>query len=69
VRNPNYLGELLIYVGFGAMAMHWLPFAVLAGIVAVIWVPNMLAKDRSLARYPSYAGYRRRSRWLIPFML
>jgi protein-S-isoprenylcysteine O-methyltransferase Ste14 len=69
VRNPNYLGELLIYVGFGALAMHWLPFVVLGGIVAVIWVPNMLAKDRSLVRYPEYKGYRRRSRWLIPFLL
>jgi protein-S-isoprenylcysteine O-methyltransferase Ste14 len=69
VRNPNYLGELLIYAGFGALAMHWLPFAVLLGIVAAVWVPNMLAKDRSLARYPAYGDYRKRSRWIIPFVL
>ena len=24
-RNPNYFGELLIYAGFGFLAMHWLP--------------------------------------------
>lgn len=69
VRNPNYLGELMIYVGFGALAMHWLPLVVLFGIVAVVWVPNMLAKDRSLARYPEFDSYRRQSRWLIPYVL
>lgn len=69
VRNPNYLGELLIYVGYGALAMHWLPFAVLLGIVGIVWVPNMIAKDKSLARYPAFAAYRKHSRWLIPFVL
>lgn len=27
LRNPNYLGELLIYFGFSALAMHWAPLA------------------------------------------
>lgn len=63
-RNPNYLGELLIYVGFGALAMHWAPFAVLALWLAVVWFPNMLHKDRSLARYPEFDHWRRRS-WLF----
>jgi len=69
VRNPNYLGELLIYLGYGALAMHWLPIAVLLGIIAGVWVPNMIAKDRSLARYPEFDSYRQRSRWLVPFVL
>ena len=29
-RNPNYFGELLIYLGFGLLAMHWIPMAVIA---------------------------------------
>ena len=69
VRNPNYLGELLIYVGYGALAMHWLPFAVMLGIVGIMWVPNMIAKDKSLSRYAAYAAYRKHSSWLIPFVL
>ncbi|NDJ52781.1 MAG: DUF1295 domain-containing protein, partial [Chloroflexi bacterium] len=69
VRNPNDLGELLIYVGFAALAMHWLPFLALFGIVAIIWAPNMIAKDKSLSRYPAYADYKKRLRRLIPFML
>ena len=28
-RNPNYLGEILIYLGFAMLAQHWLPFVIL----------------------------------------
>lgn len=63
-RNPNYLGELLIYVSFAALVGHWLPFAVLVLWLAVVWIPNMRQKDRSLARYPGFEAWRRRS-WLF----
>jgi len=68
-RNPNYFGELLIYLGFGLLAQHWLPIAVLALFLVVIWLPNMGKKDRSLARYPDFAAYKARSKLFIPFML
>jgi protein-S-isoprenylcysteine O-methyltransferase Ste14 len=68
-RNPNYFGELLIYLGFGLLAMHWVPLAVLGLFIALVWYPNMRKKDRSLARYPEYAEYRRRTKWLIPWLL
>jgi protein-S-isoprenylcysteine O-methyltransferase Ste14 len=68
-RNPNYLGELLIYVGFGLLAMHWIPMVVLALFVAIVWVPNMLRKDRSLSRYPEFEAYKRQSKMFIPFLL
>ena len=67
-RNPNYFGELLIYGGFSALAMHWIPFVALGLFFAVVWVPNMRKKDASLARYPEFATYRRRSAWLIPYV-
>jgi protein-S-isoprenylcysteine O-methyltransferase Ste14 len=67
-RNPNYLGELLIYLGFGLLAMHWIPAVILALFVAVVWVPNMLRKDRSLSRYPEFEAYRRQSKMFIPFL-
>jgi protein-S-isoprenylcysteine O-methyltransferase Ste14 len=69
VRNPNYLGELLVYIGFGALAMHWAPFAVMMGVIAMIWVPNMIRKDRSLSRYPEFEEYRRRTKLILPFVL
>jgi len=63
-RNPNYLGELLIYAGFTALAMHWVPFIALGLMVLFVWVPNMVRKDRSLARYPAFAEWKKRS-WLF----
>lgn len=65
-RNPNYLGEILIYTAYATMAMHWLPFAVLAAWVFGFFVRNMLAKDKSLSRHPGFAAYRTRSGLLIP---
>lgn len=64
IRNPNYLGELMIYLGFGLLAQHWLPLAVIALFVVAVWAPNMLRKERSLARYPEFAAWKQRS-WLI----
>ena len=66
IRNPNYLGELLIYISFAALSQHWAPFLILGAIFAVEWMPNMLRKDRSLARYPEFAEWRARSGLLWP---
>jgi protein-S-isoprenylcysteine O-methyltransferase Ste14 len=68
LRNPNYFGELLIYVGFSALALHWLPFVALAIFIGVIWLPFMLKKDRSLSRYPEFNQYKAKSKLLIPFI-
>ncbi len=54
-RNTNYLGEIFIYLAFAMLAMHWLPFVILAGFIAALFVPNMLKKDKSLSRYPEFA--------------
>jgi protein-S-isoprenylcysteine O-methyltransferase Ste14 len=64
-RNPNYLGELLIYAGFGMLAMHWIPLAILAVWVLAYWLPSMIQKDRSLSRYEDFSEYRKRSRLFI----
>ena len=66
VRNPNYLGELLIYLGFGMLAQHWAPPAVILLFVLVVWLPNMWKKDRSLARYPQFEEYRGRTWCFLP---
>jgi protein-S-isoprenylcysteine O-methyltransferase Ste14 len=66
MRNPNYLGEILIYLGYATMSMHWLPFLILAGWVFGFFVRNMLAKDRSLARHPEFEDYRKSSGLLFP---
>ncbi|MBW4693690.1 MAG: DUF1295 domain-containing protein [Lyngbya sp. HA4199-MV5] len=65
-RNPNYLGEILIYVSFALLAQHWLPFAILALFVGVVFVPNMRKKDQSLSRYSAFADYQATSGLLLP---
>lgn len=69
VRNPNYFGELLIYLGFTSLAWHWFPLAWLAAMIAAVWIPNMIRKDKSLSRYDDFASYKSRSTLLIPFLL
>ena len=65
-RNPNYLGELLIYASFSSLAQHWIPFVVLSTFMIVVWVPNMTKKDRSLSRHSEFGDYKRRSGLLFP---
>ena len=60
-RNTNYLGEILIYVAFALLAMHWLPFVILGLFVAGVFIPNMRRKDQSLSRYPEFEDYKSRS--------
>lgn len=68
-RNPNYLGEILIYSSFAMLAQHWLPFLILGGFVAGIFIPNMLKKDQSLSRYSEFDAYKQRSGLLLPNLL
>ena len=68
-RNTNYLGEVLIYLSFAMVAMHWLPYAVLAVFGLAVFLPNMRKKDQSLSRYPGFAAYRERSGLLLPRLL
>lgn len=68
LRNPNYLGELLIYSSFSALALHWLPWVNLLAWVLMIWLPNMRRKDRSLARYAGFSAYQERTDLIIPFI-
>jgi protein-S-isoprenylcysteine O-methyltransferase Ste14 len=68
LRNPNYFGELLIYVGFAAIPLHWIPLGALALMIVSVWIPNMLRKDKSLSRYPDWDTYRSRSWRFIPLV-
>ncbi len=65
-RNPNYLGEVLIYLAFAMLSQHWLPFLILGLFIAMIFVPNMRKKDQSLSRYPEFAEYKENSGLFFP---
>lgn len=65
-RNTNYLGEVLIYGAFAMLTQHWLPFMILAFLIATVFVPGMRQKDQSLSRYPEFADYKEHSGFLLP---
>jgi steroid 5-alpha reductase family enzyme len=64
-RNPNYLGEILIYGGFAVASYHWQPFVVLAGWF-LYFVRNMRRKDVSMSRHPEFAAYKARTGMFLP---
>lgn len=65
-RNPNYLGEILIYASFDLLAQHWLPWAATGLVWVQVFLPNMLRKERSMARYPEHAAWVARTGLLLP---
>lgn len=68
VRNINYFGEFLIYASFAALSISWIPFAIIGLYLAIIWIPNMVKKEKSLARYPEFEAYKNRSKAFLPFI-
>jgi protein-S-isoprenylcysteine O-methyltransferase Ste14 len=69
VRNPNYFGELLVYLGFVLLPLHWVPPLILLFVIVTEWLPRMRRKERSLSRYPQFQEYERRTKLLIPYVL
>ena len=67
-RNINYFGELLIYLSFALLSMHVIPLLILLLYIILVWMRYMRRKDRSLARYPDFAAYKKRSKLFIPFL-
>jgi len=65
-RNPNYLGELLIYLGFAMLSTSWIGFIGITVFFAAVFIPGILKKEKSLSRYPEFAEYKRRSGLLLP---
>ncbi|MGB9114260.1 DUF1295 domain-containing protein, partial [Bradyrhizobium sp.] len=61
VRNPNYLGEILIYCAFAALSAHWLPFVIVAAWSAFFFIPGARAKatpkDYRFRSVPSVRSY------------
>lgn len=65
-RNPNYLGEIMIYGGFGIMAKSALGWAILLTIWTVLFGTGMLKKELSLMKKPGWLEYKQRSLLLLP---
>jgi protein-S-isoprenylcysteine O-methyltransferase Ste14 len=66
VRNPNYTGELLIYMSFATLGRHVVPWAVVMLFALGVWVPGMARKEKSLSRHQGHAWYQRNTWLWIP---
>lgn len=68
-RNPNYLGEMLIYGSFAAICMHWVPWVICGLYWGLVFFPNMWRKDASMSRYPEWDWYTARTGMLLPMLV
>ena len=67
-RNPNFFGEILIYVSYAMLANHWLSWIVFGYAVFYFYI-RMLVKDGSISRYPDWAAYEAGSSRLLPWRI
>ena len=68
-RNINYFGEFLIYSSFSLLAYHWIPFLVLGVFIILVWIPNIIKKEKSLSRYEEFKEYKNKSYIIIPYII
>ena len=69
MRNSKYPVEILIYLSYAILSMHWLPFVILSASVFGLFAKNVAAKDRSLSRHPGFEDYRKSGGLLFPKLL
>lgn len=68
-RNPNYLGEVMIYASYALLAAHWLGWAVIAAQFLLLFLPRMLVKDASIARHAGWQEYKQRTGLILPWRI
>jgi protein-S-isoprenylcysteine O-methyltransferase Ste14 len=67
-RNINYFGELLIYLAFAILPMTIWALIPLAAFIVTFWIPNMIKKEKHLAKLPGFREYKQRTRSFFPFL-
>lgn len=65
-RNPNYLGEILIYGSFASLSGSWIPWVSHSIVWCILFYPNMVKKDARLSRYANFGEYCKRAWMLVP---
>ena len=65
-RNPNYLGEILIYLSFGILAESYIAYSILLIFWTILFHTNMVNKETSLMKKDGYTEYHQRSYYLLP---
>jgi protein-S-isoprenylcysteine O-methyltransferase Ste14 len=67
VRNPLYLGSILIAAGFALALLSWIVALALAAMFLIIYIPVIASEERFLrATFPDFDDYCRRVPRLVP---
>jgi protein-S-isoprenylcysteine O-methyltransferase Ste14 len=67
VRNPLYLGTLVVAAGFGIASRRWLLAALFAAAFILIYLPAIELEEQHLRDlFPEFADYARRVPALLP---
>ena len=70
MRNPNFLGEMMIYFSF-ALAIGfdydfwYLPWVAAAAVCSLL-IPRMVTKDRRMSRYPDFKAWSLQAGFILP---
>ena len=65
-RNPNYLGEIFLYLSFGVLAQSVYCYGFLIFVWVVLFGTNMKRKDKSLMKKEGWKKYSQKSYLLLP---
>ena len=65
-RNPNYLGEILMYTSFGVLAQLSFLWTHLVITLLCVFLPNIWWKEHSYMRKHGWEAYVARSGLLVP---
>ena len=72
-RHPNYFGELLIYSSFLLLTIEthlwWVPILILSIFIIGVWIPGMIRIDKSLSRFDEHESYKKKTAFIIPYIL
>ena len=65
-RNPNYVGEMMIYASFALLVQRWEFWSVLGYMWSLVFSSRMIQKDYSLSKKAGWKEYAATS-WMLPF--
>ena len=68
-RNPNYLGELMLYGSFATLTNHWISYSVIGFAFCTIFPARIFQKEVSLMKKPGWKDYSESSNILLPKVL
>jgi protein-S-isoprenylcysteine O-methyltransferase len=70
IRHPGYLGEMLLWTGFGILSSDLITALLLPMLFVAAYLYRISVEERMLTQElgDDYVQYRRRTRKLIPFV-